>query len=79
MTNEDIAALQADVGSALQEAADVFQENRFLKRVLRQAVLTHNGCLVIDPQMARFAASEAPLDISNGGVRFYVPDVCKKP
>lgn len=70
MTAEQIEGLVSELRMALQDAEEVFRENKFLKRILKQAVLTHGGKLRIDPLLARAAEEEKRvLECCQGGIR----------
>lgn len=64
-----------EAGNALKrlvtDAQNSIEELTFLKRILKQAILTHGGKLPIDPQFSEQAKNDKrELCIGNGGVEF---------
>ena len=54
----------------IEDAAMARAELEFIKRVMRQAVMTHGGELKVDPAMADQAKSDTrPLEYGGGAVR----------
>lgn len=71
MTEYEIHRLTEDVSEALNNTRDLIRERDFYLRVLKQAVLTNNGELVIDIFLADKAKNETrKLEFYDGGVRF---------
>lgn len=80
MNAEQINKLGKEVTRALAEAVAVAQERDMLRRVLRQAVLTHGGELKIDIALADAAKNDKrALEISGGGVRMSPNDQADRP
>lgn len=70
MTPQKIDALTEEVKAALNYTSDLAAEVQFLRRVLRQAGMTHRGELRVDPAFGPAAVvSTAELEICAGGVR----------
>ena len=67
MNADQIDDLGADVSHALAQLADVMRERDFLRRVLRQAVLTHGGELRIDVTLADAATADRRALAFGGG------------
>ena len=58
MTSDQIKMLTDDITDCLQQARAVSEENNFLKRVLKQAVLSGGGRLTVDPSLGEEAKNE---------------------
>lgn len=70
MNVDQVIDLGKEVSRALAEVAAVAQERDMLRRVLKQAVLTHGGELRIDTSLADEAKNDKRmLEIGGGGVR----------
>ena len=70
MNAKQVIDLGKEVTRALAEAVAVAQERDMLRRVLKQAVLTHGGELRIDTALADAAKNDKrTLEIGGGGAR----------
>lgn len=70
MNNTYIDELISDVKRELEKVKSLRSRVDFLERVLKQAVMTHNGELYVDPKLGQAASSsDKILDISGSGVR----------
>lgn len=69
MRSEDVRDLGQEVSKALETLEETARERDMLKRVLKQAVLTYHGKLLVDPVQAKKAESDMrQLMIGNGAV-----------
>lgn len=70
MNAENVRNLATEVYDSLTQLESVMRERDFYIRVLKQAVLSHNGELVIDPTLGMDAYNDTRiLECNNGGVR----------
>jgi hypothetical protein len=70
MTTDEVKDLGTEVTLALRHLTEVMQERDLLRRVLKQAILTHGGDLRVDPELYEAATSDKrSMDMSAGGVR----------
>ena len=71
MRTEQIQKLKKDVVAALEEAEQISARNDFLIRVVKQAVLSNGGEVIVTPELEEAAKEERrPLKFGGGKITF---------
>ena len=69
MRVEQIQKLKKDIVAALEEAEKISARNDFLIRVVKQAVMSNGGEVIVTPELAEAAKEEQrPLEFGGGKI-----------